>query len=392
MLALFLSLWLSPSALAVPQDPCLKCRHQGVLPCESHVDVPREEEEPSAENPILFCSWAASCESCGGALWMDCPKCESGDRTKEIEERRNAIRAWRESGQLEKKLARAVPRLETKRFAIVVDVTDLPIDDKKKKKTTGHALAHQMARDCEHVAARIVEHYGIAEMDYRAKMRMWLWTTLAAHQEAQQHFQGTISAGDFRVYGRDPVFSVWTEPKNFDTVPKVRSLFAHNAAHLLLSNAFQPSWVGDIGGGWLDAGLAAWYEYELFGRVKNYCTEEASGRQDYEDGQWRAAVRRRLEHEDERFLPTLIGKRTGQLRPDENALCWSFYDYLLAAHPSAVRKLLVAHKGKKPAREVLPQELGLDLFAMEDAWRAWVSENYPLQGDEPKTAAKDKKK
>src|SRR6185436_15524324 len=114
----------------------------------------REEEEPSAENPILFCTWAADCEACGGALWMDCPKCESGERTKEIEERRNAIHAWRESGQLEKKLGRAVPRLETKHFAIVVDVIELAIDDKAKKKMTGHALAHQMARDCEHVTAR----------------------------------------------------------------------------------------------------------------------------------------------------------------------------------------------------------------------------------------------
>jgi len=42
------------------------------------------------------------------------PKCESGERTMEIEERRNAIRACRESGLLEKTLGRPVPRLETK--------------------------------------------------------------------------------------------------------------------------------------------------------------------------------------------------------------------------------------------------------------------------------------
>jgi len=391
MLPLLVLCWLSPRA-SIPQDNCLKCRHQGVLPCESHPDVPREEEEPSAENPILFCSWAASCEACGGSTWMDCPKCPSGERTKEIEERRQAIRAWLESGQLERKLERAVPRLETKRFAIVVDVAELPLDEKKKKWMSGHALAHQMGRDCEHVAARIAEHYAIAEMDYRAKMRMWLWGTLETHQKAQEFFQGTISAGDFRVYGRDPCFSVWTEPKNFDTVPKARTLFAHNASHLLLSNAFQPEWVGDTGGGWFDAGLAAWYEYELFGRVTNYCAEEASSPLDYEGGRWRAPVRRRLEREKERFLPALLPKRTGQMSADENALCWSFYDYLLAAHPGAARKLLLDLKQRKPAREVLPQELGMDLFATEDAWRAWVVENYPLQGDAAKTATKDKKK
>ena len=29
---------------------------------------------------------------------------------------------------------------------------------------------------------------------------------------------------------------------------------------------------------------------------------------------------------------------------------------------------------------------------IEDAWRAWVSENYPLKGDEPKAPKKAKKK
>jgi hypothetical protein len=390
-LPLLLLCWFSAPA-PLPQDPCLKCRHQGVLPCDDHVDVPREEEEPSALTPVLNCSWAANCQKCGGTTWMDCPKCPSGERTKEIEEKRVHIRAWLESGQLEHKLGRAVPRIETKRFALVVDVIDLPVDDKRKKMMSGHVLAHQMARDCEHAAALVAEHYAIADMDFRAKMRMWLWPTLEKHQEAQQHFQRTISAGDFRVYGRDPCFSVWTEPKNFDTVPKVRTLFVHNATHLLLSNAFQPSWVGDIGGGWLDAGLGAWYEYELFGRVKNYCTEESSGLQDYEGGLWRAAVRRRLEREKEPFLPGLLQERTGQLAPDENALCWSFYDYLLAAHPGVVRKLMIELKQKKPAREVLPKELGMSLFAAEDAWRAWVGENYPLQGDDPKAPAKGKKR
>jgi len=379
-------------AALLPQESCPNCLHRGVLACKEHLDVPREEEEPTAENPIVYCSWAAACAACGGTLWVDCPRCSSGERSAEIEEKRRAIQAWLESGQLERKLGRAVPKLESKRFALVVDVNELASDDKGKKKVSGHVLAHQLARDCEHVAALVAEHFAMTEMDYRAKMRMWLWSTLETHQQAQEYFQRTITTGDFKLLGRDPVFSVWTEVPWFDTVPKVRPLFVHNASHMLLSNAFQPHWVGDIGGGWLDVGLGAWYEYELFGHVQNYCLEEASLLKGYEDGQWRAAVRRRLEREKERFLPRLIQKRTGELSTDENGLCWSFYDYLLAEHPGAVRKLMIDHKQKKPAREVLALHLGMDLFAAEDAWRAWASEVYPLQGDEPKTPKKGKKK
>jgi len=388
MLAVALLLLLA----AGPQESCPNCLHRGVLPCKEHVDVPREEEEPSDGNPIVYCSWAAACAACGGTTWIDCPRCPRGERSAEVEERRGAIQAWLESGQLERKLDRAVPRLETRRFALVVEVDELPNDEKGRKKLSGHALAHQLARDEEHVAARVAEHFAMTEMDYRAKMRMWLWGSLRTHQEAQQHFQRTITTGDFKLLGRDPVFSVWTEPPHFDTVPKVRALFAHNAAHMLLSNAFQPHWVGDIGGGWLDVGLGAWYEYELFGRVRNYCLEEATALVDYEAGQWRAAVRRRLEREKERFLPALVQKRTGELSTAENALCWSFYDYLLTAHPGAVRGLMQDLKQKKPAREAIPRHLGLDLFAAEDAWRAWASEAYPLQGDEPRAAKKGKKK
>lgn len=355
--------------------------------------MPPEEEEPSGENPIAYCSWAAACPKCTGTLWVDCTRCDHGEKTKEVDERRRLIQNWLETSQLVRTLGRPVQRLDTRRFALAIEVDELPDDERARKKTSGHALAHKIARDLEWVAANVAEHFQITEQDYRAKMRMWLWPTLAAHQKAQEHFQGTLTTGDFKVLGRDPVFSVWTEPPHFDTVPKVRALFVHNAAHMLLSNAFRPDWVGDTGGGWLDVGLGAWYEYQRFARVVNYCLEEATLLDEYEGGRWRAPVRRRLEREREPFLPGLITKRTGAFSTPENALCWSFYDYLLAAHPGVVRKLMEDLKQRKPARETLAQHLGMDLFATEDAWRAWVSEAYPVKGDEPRSPEKkDKRK
>lgn len=377
------------SAPVFLQESCPNCLHQGVLPCKQHLDVPATEEQPGPENPTLYCSWAAGCAQCEGTLFIDCPRCPRGERTKEVEERRALVRQWMEENALERGLERAVPRLETARYRIVVDVEELP---EGKKKVSGHALAHRLAADLEHVAAQVSAHYQMEPQDYRAKMRMWLWSTLETHQQAQSKFQGTVTTGDFKLLGRDPVFSVWTEPTNFDTVPKVRALFAHNAGHMLLSNAFQPTWVGDIGGGWLDAGLGHWYEYELFGRTVNYCLEEATLNEDYAGGQWRATVRKRLDKEKDPFLPGLLSKRTGQMSAAEHALCWSFYDWLLT-QPGVVRKLMLDLKQKKPAREVLPKHVGMDLFAIEDTWRAWVDATYPLKGDEARsTEAKAGKK
>jgi len=373
------------SIAPAPQSSgCDKCRHEGVLPCKAHA---KDGEEPSAENPVLFCSWAGQCADCAGVLWIDCPKCEGGPRSAEVEERRKAAATWNARDPLEKALGRAVGRLETKRFALVVDLDELPDGNKR---IDGHALIHRLALDLERTASLVAAHFQLADTDYRAKMRMWIFHDLETHRLAMQNFLGTISTGDFKVLGRDPVFSVWAEPPHFETAPKVRAVFVHNAAHMLTSNAVEPVWVGDVGGGWLDAGLGHWYEYEAFGRTVNYCIEEANALVNWEQGQWRAPIRKWLEKESSPLLPAVFAKRTGAMTTREHALAWSFYDFLVAEHAETLRPLMLGLKKKEPARDLLKAQLGLDLVAAEQAWRAWVSANYPVQGDKPRAAAAKK--
>ena len=77
-----------------------------------------------------------------------------------------------------------------------------------------------------------------AQRDYFSKMRMWIWKNPDDHQNVMAKFLGSSSTGDFKMLGKDPVFSVWTE-KEFGTVPGVRRLFTHNATHMLLSNLYR---------------------------------------------------------------------------------------------------------------------------------------------------------
>jgi hypothetical protein len=376
-MALMLPLLLALAA--VSGGGCDKCHYEGVIACKAHA---KDGEEPSAENPLEFCSWAAHCEACAGVLWIDCSRCDGGPRSAEFEARKAAATAWNERNALEKTLGRAVGRLETKHFALVVDLEELPDGNKR---ISGHALAHRLALDLEHTAALVSQHFQAQDTDYRAKMRMWIFTDLETHKKAMEGFLGTVSTGDFKVLGRDPVFSVWAEPPHFETAPKARAVFVHNAAHMLMSNAFEPVWVGDTGGGWLDAGLGHWYEYEAFGRTLNYCIEEATAMQNWENGQWRAPIRKWLDKESTPLLPGVFSKRTGAMTQRESAVCWSFYDFLVAEHPDTLRGLMVALKKKdKEGRVVLKEQLGLDLAGAEAAWRAWVSETYPVQGDKPR--------
>lgn len=367
----------------VPQDEgCRRCDHRGVVPCKRHDDEMRAHEAQ-----VLFCSVAAACEDCGGALVVDCERCDGGPGNAAMEARRAEVAAWAAKDPLGDHLGRDVRRAETTRFQLVMEAETLKDG---RKKVDPHLLLHLVAEDVEHVAARIAEHYAIEEDSYFAKMRMWMWHEVDDHSSAMQEFMNTVTGGDFKLLGRDPIFSVWEEPGLFDDVFTVRTLFAHNAAHMLTSNLYRQLWVGDIGGGWYDAGVGHWYEYERFGASPQYCIEEATAMLDYHGGRWRAAIRKRLEKEDDAFfLGRLLPMNTGAMTLPDQALCWSFYDWLVAEHRAQLTPILRGLKARTPAREVLAAAIGKDLIAIEADWRAWVSEVYPRRGDEPRLPEDD---
>jgi hypothetical protein len=204
-----------------------------------------------------------------------------------------------------------------------------------------------------------------------------------------KEFLLSSSTGDFKLLGKDPVFSVWTE-RAFSDVPGVRRVFTHNATHMLLSNLVNMVWTGDQGGGFFDAGSAHWYEYAIHGRSVNYCIEEATVPLDYHGGQWRAPIRKRLKKEEQRVLPRLLPMNTGAMTLPDQALCWSFYDWIVATAPDKLMPIQRALKDKRPGRDVLEEVFGRQVLTLEDEWRAWVEDTYPLKGDEPRAPKEEK--
>lgn len=365
----------TPAAAAqiIDTDGCRRCDHQGVVPCGEH-----DDDIHDYEADVEFCSVVARCEVCAGALLVDCERCESGPRSGEIAARQAEVAAWLADDPMSAFLEREVPHVETQRFTLVVDTGTLK---NGKKKVDGHRIMHMVARDVEGVRARIAEHFGIVADDYFAKMRMWIWQDPKDHIAVMREFLRSTSTGDFKLLGKDPVFSVYTEDA-FSTVPGVRRLFTHNATHMLLSNAYKMQWTGDTGGGWFDAGSAHYYEYMLHELSINYCIEEATLPLDYHGGVWRKAIRKRLQKEDTRMLPRLLPMNTGAMTLPDQALCFAFYEWLVHEHPDKLAPLQKALKEKRPGREVIEEVLGSSVLAVEDAWRAWIDERYPTRGDE----------
>lgn len=368
------------AALAA-QDPagCRRCDHRGVQDCPRH-----EAELLELERGVGFCAAAARCADCGGALLVPCARCEGGPETAAMTARRAEVAAWlAREDPLEKFCARPLVRIETPHFAFVEDVASLR---RGKQEIDGHLFLHLLARDAEHAAALIGQHYSPGPKDYRARMRLWFWGDGEDHERIMRNFLHSGSSGDFKMLGHQPLFSVWTHDRTFlGDEPTLRSLGVHNGVHMLLSNLYAEVWIGDQQAGWLDSGSAHWYEEKIFGRVQHYCIDEVTIPPDWNGGRWRAALRELLERKSTgTLLPDLLKLQTGEMTPEQQALCWSIYDWIVATRPDALAGLLRGAKQRQPAREMFSALLELPLLEAEPAWRAWVGENYPRQEPKPR--------
>jgi hypothetical protein len=158
----------------------------------------------------------------------------------------------------------------------------------------------------------------------------------------------------------------------------------HVSIHLMLSSVHQVSWIGNKKAGWFDVGAAHWYEDKLFARVATYCIDEANSGLHYENGQWRVAMKKYLRKNKTYILPTLTQLTSGVLEEEQHALAWSFYDYVVANHPAALKPMLLGYKNDVESRVLFKKHLEMNIMQVEDAWRAWVAETYPAKDLKPR--------
>lgn len=358
-------------------EGCRRCDERGVVECKRH-----RGELLELEAQVDFCSTAARCRDCAGALLLPCSRCDGGPDTAGMLARRDEIATWlKQEHQLEKFLGKQLVYMETAHLQLASDVEELRDG---KKKISGHVLLHRVARDAEQSAELIDRHFGATSKDYRARMMLWFWGSQQTHRQVMENFLGSGSAGDFKWLGRDPRFSVNCKDSSFQLrAPTLHSLGVHNAAHMLISNLFSEIWIGDMGGGWFDSGSAHWYEEKIFNRVDNYCIDELDFIATWKNGEWRAALRKYLSRPGEdAILPRLLRQQTGAMMPRDHALAWSFWDWLATNHTTTLAPILKGLKLRRPERELFAEHLKMDVRQAETAWIEWVTATYPKK--EPK--------
>lgn len=377
-----LALCAALAAALPPQEPapepegqaarggCRACEMSGVKPCKKH-----PAEMASFEQEVRYCSFAARCPDCSGALTLDCGKCADGPDSLAREKRADACARWLEAGcDPERTFGRPLVRIETEHFEVIVDA-----DLKEGSRTlSSHEMAHWVARELEAMAVTFDAHFGAKPGTYAGRTRIWYWASAEDHARVNREIFGRNVDAAMKFYGPKPASSAWTGSIGLEgKALNVAMNAVHVAAHLMMSSVFRAEWLNDKKAGWFDEGAGHWYEELRFKRTATYCMDEANSDLDWEGGQWRVAIKNWLRKHRDPILPGLVQKLSGTLWPEEHGLSWSLYDWVVAEHRAALKPLLLGFKDGKEPRDLFREHLGLTVPAAEEAWRAWVERTYP---------------
>ena len=163
---------------------------------------------------------------------------------------------------------------------------------------------------------------------------------------------------------------------------EVERYMVHHVAHLLVNHVAPHTWIFNKHHGWLDAGLAHWFEQKFTGLCTNLCYEElyVSPDSGYKGGKWKEAVRRLVDAGKPTRFVEFYKLNTDQLSLQAHAMSFAYVDFLITVYGGAkMRDLLRAAKNKTETRQSLRTIYGHTPLSIEKSFKAWVKKTYPLR-------------
>ncbi|MCB9887704.1 MAG: hypothetical protein H6838_19600 [Planctomycetes bacterium] len=390
-LAVF-SIWLAgllPVGLAAqegdPQAPkvvCRMCESRGCFPCTKHGKL-LDLELP--ENGTVFCSVATVCKVCGGSLATDCKTCDNVPVQEQLEQRRKLAQEWLAARK------KSLPEVEDRKELVHIKTAHLDLSFSIKPTTVGktkidtHPLAHLYATRLEELRTLYMTTFEVPETDLTGRLEVYMF------RDAQDHAQvgprvtgiGTSQSTGVKLMGVECVFSMWQDLRQMPNDEALHRNLVHNVTHLLLSNTKPEQFLGNRKAGWIDEGVAHWFEDKVTGKCTNFCFEEVLMQPGagFKGGRWRAPVRRMVDAGEDKSFAELSILNTDQLTFTDHALAFAYVDFLLATQGGAkFRDLVKLAKRDQPMREALQTVYGLNPLTIVAPFRQWVKENYsPLE-------------
>ena len=361
----------TPPATSPAAVQCATCNDRGVVPCRLCGRAPCK-----SAHPFTFCSEAAKCRDCGGTQLEKCSKCEHAPEV-DLAKRRAEIAAWVAANKpIDDYMGHVSTRCESAHFTLTFDLKSIDV----KGATNAHAAMHVYLDRLEDLFADFCKDVGCGGTDFLGPTHVMLWANEKDQTKASSKYTLQSSKSESKLMGQKPVVSIYFDKSRLHDETELHAAMVHEVAHCLLSNIYDGVWPGNIKAGWIDEGLAHFYENKYFGEVRHYCYVEEEATKAYKFGRWESDVRNAVEQKKAPEFLTVTGLDTVAMSGEQRQFAWSYCDYIVRGLSGKFGALAKALKAKKVVSDALPVALHMNPLEFEANWKKWVLETYSNKG------------
>lgn len=347
------------------------------MPCGKHGKELAKERSPF----LLHCSVATECKVCSGALEADCKQCGNATAEAELAQRQQLARQWLQSRR------QGIDALTAREPFLHLATTHFELSSALKAATVGkekidpHARLHLFGERLEALRTSFLQTLDLTDADLPDRC------TVVLSDEAKDHAilgprltgLGTANSVGLKLMGPQYVYSMWQDRRSLPDDEAVHRNVVHSIAHLLLSQMQPALFLGNKQHGWVDEGVAHWFEDHLVGKCTNFCFEELllQSPATFKGGKWRPAVRKMVDEGKVVAFATLCDQNTDQLDFVEHAFAFAHVDHLLAAHGGGkFRDFVRLLKRDQPTRDALAAVYGWNPLTIDAEFLPWVKATY----------------
>jgi hypothetical protein len=295
-------------------------------------------------------------------------KCESAP-AEDLEARRAAAGEWLATVRpVDEFMEREPVHGRSAHFALTWDIPRIDLGRAGKP----HPAMHVYLDRLEDLMVDFQARLSATDEDFLAETHVMLWSRQEDQERASLQYTLQPSSTESKLMGAAPVVSIFYDKGHLHEEFELHQALVHQTVHCLLSNAFDGIWPGNIKGGWVDEGLAHWYEIDLFGGVRHYCYVENDTIAYFKFGQWEPSVRVAVDKDEQLGFLAVTGRNTVEMTPQERMFAWAYCDYLLRTQPGTFGPIARGIKQRTPVAGVLGETVGVTPFEVERGWKEGV--------------------
>ena len=390
-----------PLPTAQPGEPlCGWCATTGRTP----FDVDKRyaiEQDAGPTWSVQFCSDAIDSPN-DGLDWQPCARCKTPSlhelAVKRYDKVAAVLKTWVDG---RRKVDRAVGaespliHVQTNHFVITWNVPK--ITTASKQTLRAHEAAHLYAHRMEDLYSKYQAMFGITDVDNLRNLHYIYFFEEPAQAAVAGPLYTALSMGDARTVkraggaGNESAIVTWWDRGLF---PKDADMYRHqihNVAHALSAVYYNvqwfppgvmglsPPWLSDKYG-WMDEGLAHWFEIDFDGKAETYCFREQNTTSRWGGGDWKKNIFKAVAANEVPSFSEVATKPSPGLSALEHQFSWSWCDYLIAKDAAAMGRAMMLCKKKTEMRDILKQCWGLTVLDFEESWKTWVLATYAPAG------------